>query len=316
MNIIKYLSGFLITSEAEKQEKAKQKENRIKEQLRLEAISKAITHNKVPAEIEQRLKDTSAGKLPWISTMSPTEMLVTRKHGVRPISMIASTCWMQYGQSWTLGHSTGWRKAVDRMRAEAVAAGANAVVDVKLKTIGRHNSDNMDFSLIGTAVHIDNLTIDKPAISTTSAAEFIRLMESGIIPVGISIGCDYEIIDDRRNEAGRNLFRNRWENFENDFLVRLWSRVRKSAFKELIKDSMRHDGNGILAHINFNELIDQEYEVNDVKKYRYLARHIIIGTVVKDLGHHHSSIHDVTPVIDISDRNAFDRKTSPHNGIY
>jgi len=69
MNIIKYLSRFLIPSEAEKQEKAKRKENRIKEQLRLEAISKAITHDKVPAEIEQRLKDTSAGKLPWISTM-------------------------------------------------------------------------------------------------------------------------------------------------------------------------------------------------------------------------------------------------------
>ena len=69
--------------------------------------------------------------------MSPAELLLVRSHGIRPIATVSGTCWFSYGRSWTEGHAEGWHEALDRLRREAVAAGANAVVDVRMRTL-RH----------------------------------------------------------------------------------------------------------------------------------------------------------------------------------
>src|SRR5580658_2111847 len=81
----------------------------------------ALTAKQLPAFVEQRLADAGSGKIPWLATMSPAELLLVRSHGLRPIATVTGTCWFQYGRSWTEGHAQGWRTAQTRLKAEAVA---------------------------------------------------------------------------------------------------------------------------------------------------------------------------------------------------
>ncbi|MGH7066268.1 MAG: heavy metal-binding domain-containing protein, partial [Acetobacteraceae bacterium] len=117
---------------------------------RLADIVAALRTDRVPAATRARLQAARAGRAPWIATLTPAELLVVRSHGLRPIAAIAATCWLHYGWSWAEGHVQGWNRALARLKEEAKEAGANAVVDVKMRTIPLGGQDSMDFTLIGT----------------------------------------------------------------------------------------------------------------------------------------------------------------------
>ena len=125
--------------------------------------------------------------------MSPAELLIVRSHGIRPVATVSGTCWFSYGRSWTEGHAEGWHEALARLKREAVAAGANAVVDVRMRTLRHRVGMSMDFTLIGTAVRLARLAPSAdPVVATVPALEFVRLLEADIVPVGIAVGACYE----------------------------------------------------------------------------------------------------------------------------
>ncbi|HEY2134421.1 MAG TPA: heavy metal-binding domain-containing protein, partial [Xanthobacteraceae bacterium] len=151
-------------------------------------IMHALQKGEVPAAVQARLHGARAGTLPWTATLTPAELLVARTHGFRPIAAVSATCWMHIGWSWTLGHSEGWAQALRRLKAEARAAGANAVLDVKLRTLPLRIDNSMDFSLVGTAAYIEGLPpSDDPIIATVPALEFVKLLEADVVPTGIAI---------------------------------------------------------------------------------------------------------------------------------
>ncbi len=156
----------------------------------------ALTHNTLPAFVQARLLDTASGKRPWVSSASPAGLLAQRSHGIRPLGLVSGNCWFHYGYSWTRGHYDGWHHAIDRLRSEAALMGANAVVDVTLKVTrmpDTGNEDHMDFGVLGTAVRLEGFPESpNPALATVSALEFARLLESGIVPVGIAIGACFD----------------------------------------------------------------------------------------------------------------------------
>ena len=196
-----------------------------------------------------------------------------RSHGIRPVSAVSATCWMHYGFSWTLGHMQGWNTALDRLREEAKAAGANAVIDVKMRTVPLYVEQSMDFTLIGTAVRVDGLPPSNvPIIATVSALEFVKLLDADIVPVGIAVGAAYEFLTDRSGSTNL-LFSG---NVESRDLSRLWDKVRTRAMSELRASSQRQCG-GALAHVNFSQSFKIE---RDKQPTDYLFRHIIVGTVV------------------------------------
>jgi hypothetical protein len=88
----------------------------------------ALHRDTVPTRVRRRLEGARSGKLPWIATLTPAELLSVRSHGIRPIASVSATCWLHHGWSWTEGHQQGWETALRRLREEALAAGANAVV--------------------------------------------------------------------------------------------------------------------------------------------------------------------------------------------
>ena len=247
-------------------------------------IIKAIGKNKVPAFMQERLNNAREGKTPWISTLSPAELLITRSYGIRPIAAVSATCWMQlgssrywmnYGSAWTKGHSHGWETALQRLREEAKILGANAVVDVKMRIVSvGMGGDSMDFSLVGTAVKIDGLPPgEEPVIAAVPALEFVKLLEAGIVPTGIAIGASSRSMADWRGATNFLVFQG---NTETKTLSDLWKAVRVEAHNKLGKNAVGQ-GNGVLAHINFSQMF--EFEVDKQPK-QYLALYIAIGTIV------------------------------------
>ena len=254
----------------------------------------ALARGALPDAVVQRLSDAASGKVPWMSTMTPAELLLERSHGVRPLATVTGTCWYQYGYSWTEGHATGWRTAVDRLGMEALACGANAVVDVKMRTANVQMSASMDYSLVGTAVRFEGLPASaRPVIATTSALEFIRLLEAGVVPTGIAIGTHYEWLTDYNGAYGGSML---WSNQPLTSLSGFWESVRRQAHAELRRDAARQ-GTGVLAHTHFGQIIKQEAEN---QPDRYLGRHIVVGTVV-DTRRAHAVPHTIESVVDMRD---------------
>jgi uncharacterized protein YbjQ (UPF0145 family) len=242
-------------------------------QARSAAWEQALNHGGVPDFVTARLDATAAGKTPWLSSMTPAELLLARSHGVRPIATITGTCWFQFGRSWTEGHTQGWRTALERLIAEARECKANAVVDVKLRTSAGEGSA-MDYTLIGAAIRFEGLPpAQDPVVATVPALEFVRLMEAGVLPVGIAVGAHYEWMTDMMGGVSGNYFTG---NQKLNTLSAFWESVRRRAHMELRYDTARQ-GTGVLAHTQFGQIFKQEV---DKQPDRYLGRYIVIGTVV------------------------------------
>ena len=284
---------------------------------RLADIQQCLQTGDVPASTKERLEGSRGGRLPWLATLTPAELMIARSHGLKPIAAVSATCWLHYGWSWTEGHAQGWEMALRRLREEAWAAGANAVLDVKMRTIPLSVDASMDFTLVGTAVYVEGLPqSDNPIVATVPALEFVKLLEADVVPTGIAIGAHYEWLNNWNNpywsaNAGydpRMTFRG---NIESQQLSQLWEIVRQRAHQQL-RTSVRTQGNGALAHVNFSEIFESEGS-NDTKSY--LARHIVVATVV-DCKPGTTIPHDVKIVLDMRDGGTPLTGTLPHHQSY
>ena len=279
-------------------------------EARHEAWEVALQEGGLPDFVAGRLSEAAAGKGAWVATMTPAELLIVRSHGIRPIATVSGTCWFSYQWSWTEGHAEGWHRALDRLRREAVAAGANAVVDVRMRTLRHRIGTSMDFTLIGTAVRVERLKPSaEPVVATVPALEFVRLLEADIVPVGIAVGARYEWLGYRGfgrrggwgsgwdSRARRTQWQTRsWTNQPLTELTDFWERIRREAHADL-RRAAATQGNGVLAHTNFGQLIRRD---QDKAPPAYLGRHIVIGTVV-DTRPGVPFAPGIEPVIDMRD---------------
>jgi uncharacterized protein YbjQ (UPF0145 family) len=268
----------------------------------------ALARDTLPDPVLERLADARAGRVPWVATMTPAELLTARSHGVRPIATVTGTCWYQFGRSWTEGHAEGWANALVRIRREAFAAGANAIVDVRMRTIRHRIGSSMDFTLLGTAIRVEGLPPSPdPVVATVPALEFVRLLEMGIVPTGIAIGARFEWL----GGGGWGGYGNRWRggsqltqwqssafagNQPMTELSQFWESIRRDAHADLRRHAATM-GNGVLAHTHFGQIIRQE---RDKQPPAYLGRHIVIGTVV-DTPRNADVPHGIEQVIDMRD---------------
>ncbi|MGH7121685.1 MAG: heavy metal-binding domain-containing protein [Acetobacteraceae bacterium] len=203
----------------------------------------------------------------------PAELLVVRSHGLRPIAAIAATCWMHYGWSWAEGHAQGWSTALARLKEEAKAAGANAVLDVKMRTIPLGLADSMDFTLIGTAARVEGLPPSSdPVVATVPALEFVKLLDADIVPTGIAVGAQYAWLADWYGVTNQTFA----GNVETSVLSQFWEQLRQRAHAELRRNAAGQ-GNGVLAHVNFGQMFKIEAEGQPI---RFLGRQIIVATTV------------------------------------
>ncbi len=276
---------------------------------RLDALLASLRRGTVPDGMRTRLEDAAAGRTPWTATLTAAELRIARHHGLRPIAAVSATCWLHYGWSWTLGHAEGWQTALRRLGAEARACGANAVLDVKMRTIAMEAGDSMDYTLLGTAVRIEGLPpSEHPVIATVPALEFVSLLAADVVPTGIAIGAHYEWLQDWRGNAANPQV---WFNAEATQLSGLWERVRRRAHADL-RESARGQGNGVLAHLHFSQMFEAERSEN-LKEY--LARHIVVATTV-DMRPRASVPQEIGAVVDLRDGATALNRPRPHHQSY
>jgi hypothetical protein len=271
---------------------------------RAAAWEQALQRQTLPPFVTERLQDAAIGKQPWVATMTPAELLLAKSHGVKPLATVSGTCWFHYGWSWTEGHEEGWQHALNRIRMEAIACGAHAVVDVRMRTL-RSTPDSMDFTLFGAAIRVEGLKPSpRPIIATVPALEFVRLLEMGIVPVGIAVGARYDWLG--YNPSG---YGNSWQGRQTQWqtsmfagnqplteLGQFWEGIRRQAHAALRKNASAM-GNGVLAHTHFGQILKRE---QDKQPPAYLGRHIVVGTVV-DTPRGADVPHGIDPVIDMRD---------------
>jgi uncharacterized protein YbjQ (UPF0145 family) len=272
-------------------------------------IVDALRSGSVPMATRERLEDARAGRLPWTATLTPAELMIVASHGLRPIASVSGTCWMNYAWSWTEGHAQGWGIALDRLREEAKAAGANAVLDVKMRTVPLAAENSMDFTLIGTAVRVEGLRESPaPIVATVPALEFVKLLESDMVPTGIAVGAKYDWLTDWRRQTNQA-----WMgNVESTVLGQFWESVRRQAHSELRRNA-RDQGDGVLAHVNFSQMF--EFEGGENKPKRFLGRHIVIATTI-DGRRGTKFAHDVTMAVDMRAGDTPLAGTRPHHQSY
>ena len=143
-----------------------------------------------------------------------------------------------------------------------------------MRTVPLQVPGSMDFTLVGTAVRLAGVDPSPtPVVATVPALEFVRLLEADVVPVGIAVGAHYRWISDWRGSA-----RQTWAgNTESSTLSKLWHDVRTAAHADL-RRSTQLQGNGALAHVNFSQMFEKEGGDNQPRQY--LARHIVVATVV------------------------------------
>jgi hypothetical protein len=266
-------------------------------------LARMIGGGPLPVRMTERLTDARNHKAPWIATLTPSELMTVRTHGIRPISSIAATAWWHYGYSWTNGHSEGWSLALKRLKDEAVAAGANAVLDVKMRTVSLAVEDSMDFTLVGTAVYIEGMKHSgDPIVVTVPTLEFVKLLEADVVPVGIAVGAHYEWLTGWPAQASL-----RWAgNMEFRPLTEFKQLVRDRAWDDL-KRNARRQGNGVLAHVNFSQIFEGQNG--------FLGRHIVVATVV-DAGPAVRIHHDIQLVLDMHHGQSPLKGTTAHHQSY
>ncbi len=264
----------------------------------------ALDADRLPDFVIQRLANTRNRKLPWVSTTSIGSLLAMRTHGIRPAGMVSGNCWLNFGFSWTKGHSAGWHTAISRMVEEAVMLGANAIVDVRMRVsrLAELGHEQMDFAVYGTAVTVDSLPPSKaPLVATVSALEFVRLLEAGIVPVGLAIGAHYDWLYQpsyQRQGMLTGMAVSPYFNRELTTVSMFVNRVRQAAYGLLASDGARL-GTGVLARTQFSELLYFEPDEN-YPAGRCMYRHIAMGTAVQ----HEPGMHrrvDVRAVFSVQD---------------
>ncbi|WP_051622441.1 heavy metal-binding domain-containing protein [Acidocella facilis] len=291
---------------------ADQKQAEAQSARRQADILNSVQTGRIPRDTLARLTETVEGRKPWMATLTPAELRLARSHGLKPIAAISATCWLHYGWSWTLGHAQGWETALKRLADEARACGANAVLDVKMRTIPLDVDSSMDFSLTGTAVKLEGLPpSNDPIIATVPALEFVKLLEADVVPTGIAIGAHYEWLRDWRGYAANPSL---WFNVEASQLSGLWEIVRRKAHANL-RETARPRGNGVLAHVNFSQIFEVERDYGQQKIKEYLARHIVVATTV-DARRGTKLPHDVVMMVDMRDGFSPLTGTAAHHQSY
>jgi hypothetical protein len=244
-----------------------------------------------------------------VATMSPAELRLARTHGMRPLAWPSVQLQPKWYQQVPDTMARGWDIALDRIRQEAVAVGANAIVDVRLRTIRQTVADSMDFTLLGTAIRLEHLPPSPdPVIATVPALEFVRLVEAGIVPVGIAVGAQYEWLDGQTFQQPSLLMGNQ----PLSTLSQFWERIRRRAHAEL-RANARAQGNGVLAHVQFGQLLKRE---RDKQPPLYLGRHIVVGTVI-DARRGDGVKHPIHTVVDMrDDQSPLTRDAAPRHNAY
>ena len=248
---------------------------------------------------------------PFSSDLSVAEAFVVREAGFTPIAQVMGSCFYQVGwQSmpwgqlgWTSSLSTGetseletqtaaWndarRLAVSRLRDEAVAAGADAVVGMRLRRGGYDWAAGLvEFVAIGTAVRSERYELEgAPVLSHLSGQDFAKLVRHGFWPVGLVAGSTvvYVVAGYGQQARSSGLFSGRQNQELPDYTGGIYDA------RALAMERVTHEAHRLHAHGVVGVSIDRRQHARDRDSGGMTYRDLIIelhvlGTAIVEVRH-------------------------------
>jgi uncharacterized protein YbjQ (UPF0145 family) len=177
----------------------RERERRRRQQQSIENLS----GNGLPVTAEERLQQLQGAHRPlFTSDLAPSELLMLRKAGCRPIAQVTGA--NVYNISWQttpkrgggrLGHLStihwlGQMLAVARMQEEARRLKAYCVVGTRIQKLEQLGDDlTYGYEALGTAVEFSGeAPPQQPYVCTLTAGELWALREAGFQSVGFVLG--------------------------------------------------------------------------------------------------------------------------------
>lgn len=266
----------------------------------------ALSRGQLPPDALARLQSQRSGELPWTSDLSVNEWLAVRRYGLRPLGQVMGSSFYHVGYAFSGTTSLGYggyrmssreldaptralyegrELALSRMRQEAAALGANAVVGVHLDQKGYDAEAGLvEYACFGTAVRVDGLeTPQEPIISSVSGQDFVRLLAADALPVGLALGASFYYLRtdwmDLRQERS-------WYNREMTHFQQGLQWARHYALRRMKEDIQRLGGDGVVG-VEF-QLRTEEVAGGSTDDGEEIVDHLIeavlFGTAVARLG--------------------------------
>lgn len=271
------------------------KEEQLEQQSLTGKTMDALTRGKIPPYIEERIRNQLQGQVPWTSDLSVNEWLLLRQYGLRPLGMVmgSSVYHIRFSAS---NYSGTWASrsmsdienallnvrqlALQRMQEEARLLGAHAVVNVRLDSrLPDWESHQTEFTAFGTAVSLTGVAVpDEPLLCTVSALDFIKLLQSGSIPISVGLGvAAYYQYTTRKNQWQTNS----WYNQEVPTFTDSVYEVRHLAMRHLKQQIQQHGGDGVLASDTYMRVYKVEVERGeDDEREDHVLEFVATGTII------------------------------------
>jgi uncharacterized protein YbjQ (UPF0145 family) len=265
-----------------------------------------------PAARERLAKLRARGGPAFSSALGAGETLAVRQAGFVPITQVMGVSYYKVGwqnMPWTTSRG-GWgswnrdgetfeletqteawndarRLAIGRLREEAAAAGADAVVGVHIRRSFRDwASDLVEFVAIGTAVRSAryDLGADGPLLCNLSGQDVAKLVAHGFWPVGIVGGSTvaYVATGGRQQQSAGGLF-SRMSNQElPDFTQGLYD-ARALAMDRVTRDAHALHAHGVVGVAIDRSQREYEREINNTKFIDLIISMHVLGTAIVEV---------------------------------
>lgn len=263
-----------------------------------------------PAARERLARLRGKGGPAFSSALGAGETLAIRQAGFRPITQVMGISYYKVGwqqMPWGTGRGAGWgygssdgetfelenqteaynearRLAIGRLREEAQAAGADAVVGVHVRRSFRDwASDLVEFVAVGTAVRSEryDLGADGPLLCNLSGQDVAKLVAHGFWPVGIVGGSTvaYVVTGSRQQRRAGGLFSQMSNQELPDYTQGLYD-ARALAMERLNRGAHALHAHGVVGVDIDRSMRDYEREVNNVTYRDLIITMHVLGTAI------------------------------------
>jgi uncharacterized protein YbjQ (UPF0145 family) len=245
------------------------------------------------------------------SALGAGEHLAVRGAGLVPLTQVMGVSYYKLGwQNMPWGSSRGgwgappdgetfeleaqteaWnearRLAVGRLRDEAVAAGADAVVGVEIRRGLRDwATDLVEFVAVGTAVRSTHLDFggDAPLLCSLSGQDVAKLVAHGFWPVGIVGGSTVAYVASGWQQAqrSRGFFSGRQNQELPDFSQGLYD-ARALAMARVTRDAHALHAHGVVGVSIDRSQREREREINNTTYIDLIISMHVLGTAIVEV---------------------------------
>jgi uncharacterized protein YbjQ (UPF0145 family) len=266
----------------------------------------------IPPAARERLSRLRADAGPaFSSALGAGEALAVREAGLIPLTQVVGISYYKVGwQSMPWGSSRGlwgsapdgetyeletqtaaWnearRLAVGRLREEAAAAGADAVVGVRIRRSLRDwSTDLVEFVAVGTAVRSARYDLgdDRPLLCNLSGQDVAKLIAHGFWPVGVVGGSTVAYVASGWRQAQRSagVF-SRMQNQELTDFSRGMYDARALAMERVTRDAHALHAHGVVGVEIDRSQREREREINNTTYIDLVITMHVLGTAIVEV---------------------------------